>query len=1063
VPDPDFFVSHADDDQPWAEWIAAQLKAAGYGVIVKAWDFLPGENRLTRLDEALATSKHTLCVLSQAYVDSEAATRTAAYYQDLQGKERALIPVRIGACEVPPLLGPIVAIDLSEVDDEDDARHRLLSGVAERAEPVTRGKFPRSRAAQARFPKASPEILELRGHREVPHFIGRDEVLSALHRDLRSGRPASAIQVITGLGGQGKTALVVEYARRYAAAYDLVWWIRAEDPATLRGDYVELAAELGLPAEKDDQAIAALRRELRRRRDALLIVDNAEDPDELFPLLPERLSGHVLVTSRLRDWPHAETRQLDVLSPQAAADYLRRRGRVADRGAAGEIADALGCLPLALVQAASVIADMGAADYLDLLRKQSPRLFAEGRTPDRDMTIATTWRVSVDRLAKRSAAALALFRLAAFLAADAIPLARLTPTDLMSPELAEALADPIQRARATAALGEYSLAQTTGGLLSIHRLVQAVTRAELGAEAPLWAAIALATIAAAFPDNEKDPKTWQTCEDVLAHALAAAGHAVDLRVDTVATVRLLDRVARYLLARGRLDSADAVLKQALAAAEQLDVSDPTYLSCRNTYGKLLFAQGDYPTARTVQEETYAARVQVLGPDDPDTLLAGRDFVQALHFQGRRAQAAQLHDRLVDAFTITLGPDDLETITAQAQLVTILRDAGQYARARAIVEQVVEARSRVLGAEHPDTLQARAELQMTLHEMGELKQAHIVGEQVVEARTRVLGAEHPDTLRAIADVAVTLSKLGEVKQARTIEEQVVEARTRVLGEEHPDTLRARTNLAVTLANIGELKQARLIVEQVVEAWSRVLGEEHPDTLWAKGNLAVALNRMGNRKQARALEEQIVEARTRVLGEEHPETLVAKSNLAVTLSDLGDLDQARAIGEQVLGLQTRLLGEEHPQTLDTRIFMASLLIRTGDPDQARAITENVVEIRTRQLGEAHVETLAARAVLAAVMAAQANSEEAFSLLTECLEIALQAFGQRHTVTTEAAWRLVENCGPHQAAMQRRLIIQYLSWLPRAHPDHLSANQKQIKKNLRGTGSAGNRRPQGRGGRR
>jgi hypothetical protein len=305
VPDPDFFVSHADSDLPWAEWIAAELKAAGHGVIVKAWDFLPGENRLTRLDEALLTSKHTLCVLSQAYVDSEAATRTAAYYQDLQGKERALIPVQIAACDVPPLLAPIVAIDLADIEDEDEARRRLLTGVGDRAEPVVRGKFPRSRAAQVRFPKASPEIWDLRGHRADPHFVGRDEVLSALHRDLRSGRPASAIQVITGLGGQGKTGLVIEYAHRHAAAYDLVWWIRAEDPATLRGDYVELAAELGLPAEKDDQAIAALRRELRRRRDWLLIVDNAEDPDELFPLLPERHSGHVLVTSRLREWPHA--------------------------------------------------------------------------------------------------------------------------------------------------------------------------------------------------------------------------------------------------------------------------------------------------------------------------------------------------------------------------------------------------------------------------------------------------------------------------------------------------------------------------------------------------------------------------------------------------------------------------------------------------------------------------------------------------------------------------------------------------------------------------------------
>ena len=52
----DFFISHADADQPWAEWIATELKRAGYGVISKAWDFRPGENLLDRHDEALRTS-----------------------------------------------------------------------------------------------------------------------------------------------------------------------------------------------------------------------------------------------------------------------------------------------------------------------------------------------------------------------------------------------------------------------------------------------------------------------------------------------------------------------------------------------------------------------------------------------------------------------------------------------------------------------------------------------------------------------------------------------------------------------------------------------------------------------------------------------------------------------------------------------------------------------------------------------------------------------------------------------------------------------------------------------
>ena len=1045
----DFFVSHADADLEWAEWVAAELETAGYGVIVKAWDFRPGENNLARHDDALATSRHTICVLSEDYAESESAVRTAAYYQGLTGKERALIPVKVAACEPSPLMAPIIAIDVSDVEDPDEAKRRLLAGVADRAHRVARGGYPKSRGSRVRFPGTPQAVWELRGHRADPYFIGRGDLLAAVHRGFRAGGSTSAVQVITGLGGLGKTRLAVEYALRHGAAYDVVWWLRAEDPATMRGDYVELASELGLPSEQDDQAIAALRRELRRRRDWLLIFDNAEDPDELFPLLPERHSGHVLVTSQRHGWPHAETRRLEVLSADVAATYLQRKGQVADTGTARDLADALGGLPLALVQAASVIADgMRAVDYLDLLHRQAPGLFAEGASHDHEVTIDSTWRVSMDRLAGRSAAAVTLFRLSAFLAADAIPLARLTAVPLMPAELAGALADPLQLRQATAALGEFSLAETADGLLSIHRLVQAVTRTELGDDERHWASIALATIAAAFPDDEGDPKTWEACEELLAHALVCVSHVVRLDIETVATVQLVNRAARYLLARGRLDSADAVLRQLGATAEHLGHDDPVYLSYRNTFGRLLLAKGDFPAARTVYEEVYQARAGVLGRGDPDTLRAGRDLVEALYNQGHWVQAAQLHDRLVEEFTTVLGPDDLETITAQAYLATILKSAGQYGRALAIEEKVVEARTRALGHDHPDTFLAQANLVSTLVSLGQLKQGRAIGEEVLEALVRVLGEDHPHTIVARGNLAGTLRQLGELGRARAMEVEALEAQVRLLGQEHPHTITARANLAATLSQLGELERARAMEVEVLEERVRVLGEDHPDTITARANLAGTLGDLGELERARAMEVEVLEARVRLLGEDHPDTITTRANLATTLYELGELERARAMEVDVLEARVRVLGEDHPDTIEARSNLAASLRDLGELDQARALSERAVHASIQVFGQDHSRTLTAKANLAVTLLAEGNSEEASSLLTECLTTALRVFGRKHTVTTEAAWRLVEHCGPHETNKQRALIMAHLAWLGREQPSHLTGSQKKIKEGLKGS---------------
>ena len=62
-----------------------------------------------------------------------------------------------------------------------------------------------------------------------------------------SGQPTALTQAIHGLGGVGKTQLAVEYAYRHAAEYEVVWWVRAEEPATVAADYAALAGPLDLP------------------------------------------------------------------------------------------------------------------------------------------------------------------------------------------------------------------------------------------------------------------------------------------------------------------------------------------------------------------------------------------------------------------------------------------------------------------------------------------------------------------------------------------------------------------------------------------------------------------------------------------------------------------------------------------------------------------------------------------------------------------------------------------------------------------------------------------------
>jgi CO dehydrogenase nickel-insertion accessory protein CooC1 len=71
-----------------------------------------------------------------------------------------------------------------------------------------------------------------------------------VRKELSSGRRAALTQAITGLGGIGKTQLAVQYAHRFFADYDVVWWLNAESEMILRAELAALAVPLELP-EKD--------------------------------------------------------------------------------------------------------------------------------------------------------------------------------------------------------------------------------------------------------------------------------------------------------------------------------------------------------------------------------------------------------------------------------------------------------------------------------------------------------------------------------------------------------------------------------------------------------------------------------------------------------------------------------------------------------------------------------------------------------------------------------------------------------------------------------------------
>ena len=91
---------------------------------------------------------------------------------------------------------------------------------------------------------------------------------------------------------------------------------------------------------------------------------------------------------------------MPVLDPEVAAEFLVNRTGDPDRQAAGELAEALGGLPLALEQAAAYMQATGdsLAGYLALFQQRRADLLARGEPAGYGRTVATTWALAFDQL-----------------------------------------------------------------------------------------------------------------------------------------------------------------------------------------------------------------------------------------------------------------------------------------------------------------------------------------------------------------------------------------------------------------------------------------------------------------------------------------------------------------------------------------------------------------------------------------------------------------------------------------------------------------------------------------
>jgi tetratricopeptide (TPR) repeat protein len=811
----DFFISRRGGAAAVAQEVAEVIKEEGYTVLVQDYDIPYGANFVEEIHGALTRCRHLIVLLTKDYTTSRFTMMEVTNFLAAAGRsadECRLVVLRLEDCEPEGVLAGSVYADLFGVVDPGERKARILAAAEGRS------------TAQPRRHKLFENVPP-----RDEKFTGREDDLAEIHRMLTGadnvapGKPIA----LYGLGGTGKSALAAEYAHRYANDYVGVWWAPAEKRTLLVSSLAMLGSRLDsrLANLSDDETAAktALARLGGFATPLLLIYDNVETPEDLRDLVPST-GLRILMTTQWSDWSgRAADVRLESLREDSATLFLQARADRSDPSGAHRLAQALGCLPLALDHAGAYCRLVGESLSFDDYRKKIDTRIT--RPPKGyPKSVARTFNMAIEKAAAETPHAETLLGMFAFLAPERIPLGLLAENLLSEDDRSEAL-----MALASVSLIEHHTFEGGAPAVTLHRMVQAAMRARVALNEKLKGVLegVADCLSAAVPEGAYDePLHWPICTKLLPHVLAFGEHASASGLRTGNFALLCDRMGEFLYARASLDSAKFFFLEAIDVGRvTLGPRDLAVAKAMNNLALVLHDQNPKNDVEPLFREALDIERERVGVEHPSYGRTLTSFANVLTGQGRSEEAEALLREAIALGEKALGRRHRDVAMRLGNLAILLQSKRQNREAEALFRESIESGEASLGREHPQIISRLNNLALLLQSENRMKEAEPLYKEAIAGSEKCLGEEHVYVGTCLQNLANLLRDTGRTSDAEPLYVRAIGILVQNLGIDHVLAARARTNYSKLLHAAGRISDAREHAEAALAVHSKAFGESH----------------------------------------------------------------------------------------------------------------------------------------------------------------------------------------------------------------------------------------------
>ncbi|KAF2011166.1 hypothetical protein BU24DRAFT_466895 [Aaosphaeria arxii CBS 175.79] len=762
----------------------------------------------------------------------------------------------------------------------------------------------------------------------VSEFVNRDALHNQIYAQLRSNHQSDGttrIVAVYGLGGAGKTQLVLDYVQRHRKYYRATLWIDASTVFSLQRDIISTYQALFNPALHPlsgtvnvEFALTGVKSWLSSSKEpCLMVFDGADDINnrdasgyiDIQHFIPDSASLHTIVTSRnssvggITQLAGIHVREME--ATQAAELFYRYsqlpRNDLEIRNEVIAIVHELGYLALAVTLAASYIGSTprlrsNIKTYLPDYRRRRREIL--NRNPDGlvhkyQHSVLTTWETSYEAIAKLCPEASALMTSLSFLNFDDIflelfhagkPNRDMYTLDYDAPDHYRRIVTPEHNLELhkledhLQILKSYSFVDWSpdSQSYSMHKLVHAWGYDRLGKE-------------------QKHQDSLITC-----HRLVLAGSCGKT---PEARLRLLPHIMANF----------AAIQNATRLSNSISTILLDHLKMA---GFFVGSLGRWTDGNLIRHFVYHETKRIHGENYKDTIQALSDLAGTLHGLGRYEEALSMLMEILEKRMRLYGMQHLATLGTINSIATVCISLGQLDKA----EDMSNVAAGLLYMYHQDSsffLEATHSQAILLILQGKLDIAFSALKALMEGNDELFGNDTHKTHEAIQTFAIAIGRKGDKDKEIEILGRLLEAARMFEGEDHPLTI---TTMALFADRIqyqpGQLKNAIEMTKEALEKCERHRGKHHPKTLEIIDTLANMLRRDQQLSESETMFKEVFRRRRRVYGDNHKCTISTLESYATTISERGRADEAIRMLRNVVQWRIRNLGENDPSTQKVR---------------------------------------------------------------------------------------------------------------------------------------------------